>query len=76
MVHFTATSTVKHKVIQYIYTNLAIIKKTFLKTFSVACPRAHQIQDTGQSEYKTEIFSKITHKISKILSLDRDFMNV
>ena len=30
-------------------------------------PRVSQIQDLGQSEYKTEIFSKRTHKISKIM---------
>jgi hypothetical protein len=29
--------------------------------------RVHQIQDLGQSEKKTKIISKRTHKISKIL---------
>ena len=37
-----------------------------LKIF-LTFPRVRQIQDLGQPEYKTEIFSKRTHKISKIL---------
>ena len=35
----------------------------------LTCPRIHQIQDLGTSIQKTEIFSKRTHKISKILFL-------
>jgi hypothetical protein len=38
-----------------------------LLKISLTCPKVHQIQDLGQSEYKTGIFSKRTHKISKII---------
>ena len=42
----------------------SVLKMTFEKNISVW---VRQIQDLGQSGLKTEIFSKRTHKISKLL---------
>ena len=41
--------------------------RCLLQKLFLTCLRVHQIQNLGQSEYKTEIFSKRTHKISKII---------
>ena len=44
----------------------ALWKCHLLKLF-VICSRVRQIQDLGQSKYKLTLFSKRTHRISKIL---------
>ena len=48
-------------------TSFEALWRWHLQKISLTCPRVSQIQDLGKSEQKTEIFSKRTHKISKIL---------
>ena len=43
----------------------SVMKMKFTKKICLTCTRVCQIQALGQSGYKTEIFSKRTHKISK-----------
>ena len=45
---------------------LSTMKVTFSNKI-LTYPRVSQMQDLGQSEYKTDIFSKRTHNISKLL---------
>ena len=44
-------------------TSFEALWRWHLQEISLTCPRVSQIHDLGQSEYKTEIFSKRTQKI-------------